>query len=89
MKIVQIFAGFFSLKLNANDKFLRKNYNNCMHNLGQNEVQRKKCEIIGIKLKTIQKNKANLYIHNLFIKTRMKKGLQVMFIKIVSQSYRI
>jgi hypothetical protein len=32
-------------------------------------VQRKKCEIIGIKLKTIQKNKANLYIHNLFIKT--------------------
>ncbi len=37
-----------------------------------------------MKLKTIQKNKANLYIHNLFIKTRMKKGLQVMFIKIVS-----
>ncbi len=34
MKIVQIFARFFSLKLNANDKFLRKNYNNCMHNLG-------------------------------------------------------
>ena len=31
MKIVQIFARFFSLKLNANDKFLRKNYNNCMN----------------------------------------------------------